>query len=264
MEIKKIKQDDPLLVANLTHCFEDLGEINMFVRGLEKAMKTEFSPTEPAHVELLKQFWEGMMPETRMPSFVGEGSDDWTLLGFQGKKPQTDFRGMGILGLTQLAWFAKHRGQRARECLRESTVQPRYFPFAATGINITAFLVELVHDTRFHARLLELAERGYMNKSDPAGNQGRESEDREPLLGEGSSSSSSSSSGSEHGGESTWRHVPNYGSEEELHMVYCDFYSAFVALWVKRNPASIMEFPSVFADFKDGIQRNAVFSTLVD
>ena len=45
-------------------------------------------------------------------------------------------------------------------------------------------------------------------------------------------------------------------------MVYADFYSAFVALWVKRNPSNIMAFPSVFAEFKEGVVRNALFATL--
>ena len=80
------------------------------------------------------------MPNTRVPSFIGDGSDDWTLVGFQVKnlKPTLE---EWVYSLKQLAWFAKHRGQRARECLKECTVQSCYLPFAATGITITAFLM---------------------------------------------------------------------------------------------------------------------------
>jgi len=34
----------------------------------------------------------------------GRLSDDWTMIGFQGRDPATDFRGMGVLGLHQVFW----------------------------------------------------------------------------------------------------------------------------------------------------------------
>lgn len=133
-------------------------------------------------------------------------------------------------------------------------MEQRYFPFAATGINITAFLMELVRENRFHVRLFEIAENNYIDKE-----KANTADDKDPLLSKTSSSSSSASFSEE---DDTWRDSQKYGSEEEFHMVYADFYSAFVALWVKRNPSSIMEFPKVFAEFKDGVVRNTVFATL--
>jgi hypothetical protein len=256
IEVKKMKRE-PLLVANLTHCFEDLGTINAFVRGLEKDIKTTFDDANTQHRALLVEFWTALMPDMRVPTFNGdtEGSEDWTLVGFQGKKPQTDFRGMGLLGLKQLHWFANKRWQRARECLREANHPKRYFPFAATGINITAFMMELVRDTRFHMRFMENAESTYIH-----GNGSKEDEEEEergedvPLLGPKNGTNKDSD-------DSTWKSVgpEKYGNEEEFYMTYCDFYSAFVALWVKRDPENIMAFPAVFAEFKEAVLRNKLF-----
>ena len=35
-------------------------------------------------------------------------SEAWKLLGFQGTDPSTDFRGMGLVGLQHLLYFANH------------------------------------------------------------------------------------------------------------------------------------------------------------
>lgn len=55
--------------------------------------RQSYDPANPAHVALLESFWEALKPNTRRL----EG--DWTALGFQnGKAPQSDLRGMGMLG----------------------------------------------------------------------------------------------------------------------------------------------------------------------
>jgi hypothetical protein len=46
------------------------------------------------------------------------GTRDWGIVGFQGKDPSTDFRGMGLLGLEQLLYFSKY--DAARDILQDS------------------------------------------------------------------------------------------------------------------------------------------------
>lgn len=45
------------------------------------------------------QLWEILMPDEKLES---RKSKQWSIVGFQGEDPMTDFRGMGILGLNQL------------------------------------------------------------------------------------------------------------------------------------------------------------------
>ena len=58
----------------------------------------------------------------------------------QGTDPATDFRGMGLLGLLNLLYFAETRTEKARAILASH----REYPFAVAGINITSMLLELM------------------------------------------------------------------------------------------------------------------------
>jgi hypothetical protein len=70
-------------------------------------------------------------------------SEQWKEIGFQGKNPATDFRGMGILGLQNLCYFAQNHRSVARQLLSHSN-HPRFgYSFAVVGINLTSLLVEL-------------------------------------------------------------------------------------------------------------------------
>ena len=47
----------------------------------------------------LFQLWNKLNPDIALRSRI---SKQWTDIGFQGDDPQTDFRGMGLLGLQNL------------------------------------------------------------------------------------------------------------------------------------------------------------------
>jgi len=47
----------------------------------------------------LVQLWNTLHPDIVLTQRV---SPQWTLIGFQGNDPATDFRGMGLLGLLNL------------------------------------------------------------------------------------------------------------------------------------------------------------------
>ncbi|KXS10112.1 hypothetical protein M427DRAFT_104377, partial [Gonapodya prolifera JEL478] len=68
--------------------------------------------------------------------------DHWVTVGFQGKDPATDFRGMGVLALSDCVYFARHHGEEAAQVLEASNHESSWFPFAATGVNVTLFAIE--------------------------------------------------------------------------------------------------------------------------
>jgi len=60
--------------------------------------------------------------------------------GFQGTNPATDFRGMGLLGLLNLIYFASTYTGKARAMI----LREKEYPWAASGINITNMLLNLL------------------------------------------------------------------------------------------------------------------------
>lgn len=64
----------------------------------------------------------------------------------QGDDPKTDFRGMGLLGLENLLFFAKEFPGAAGHVLSHSH-HPRYgYTFAVVGINLTSMAYNLLKD----------------------------------------------------------------------------------------------------------------------
>lgn len=62
----------------------------------------------------------------------------------QGDDPKTDFRGMGILGLENLLFFAKEYTSAARHALSHSMHPQSGYTFAIVGINITSMALALL------------------------------------------------------------------------------------------------------------------------
>jgi hypothetical protein len=159
---------------------------------------------------------------------------DWMELGFQGSDPSTDFRGMGILGLTQLLYFSQYKTVKARAILNDFSTKPTtgdsstngcYFPFAIIGINITRFLLEIVEEKRVHDILIE------------------------------------------HLGHTVCLNTQAYHilpSDDEvcmefgmkiIHEVYCTIFEEFYTEYVRVQPQTIMFFNMIFDNVKESIRK---------
>lgn len=114
--------------------------------------RVPFNRNNQGHRQRLEHAWVLLTDQQRLPSWdaTTSGADDfsqrvsWCDIGFQSEDPTRDFRGAGILGCLNIEWFAEHQTLRARQLLRESNVPDRQgpsFPFAATSINVTVWLV---------------------------------------------------------------------------------------------------------------------------
>eukprot|EP01113_Clastostelium_recurvatum_P042658 TRINITY_DN6930_c0_g1_i2.p1 TRINITY_DN6930_c0_g1~~TRINITY_DN6930_c0_g1_i2.p1 ORF type:complete len:166 (+),score=38.86 TRINITY_DN6930_c0_g1_i2:389-886(+) len=90
---------------------------------------------------MLAGLWDALRPGVARQG--GRISKDWGDIGFQGSDPATDFRGMGLLGLSNLHHFATKHKEAASQTLFNCVSSPAGYPFAITGINITAMLVDL-------------------------------------------------------------------------------------------------------------------------
>ncbi|ORZ27908.1 ELMO/CED-12 family-domain-containing protein [Lobosporangium transversale] len=83
--------------------------------------------------------WELLRPQEKLD---GRYTKQWSEIGFQGKDPATDFRGMGMLGLDDLVYYAKHYPISSKHALECSHDKISWYSFAIVGINITAFAVQ--------------------------------------------------------------------------------------------------------------------------
>ncbi|CAG5136462.1 unnamed protein product [Candidula unifasciata] len=135
----------PRFENSLRDCLQRIKTYNKILAEAEELRKEKFSKADPTHEAKLVQLWN-VYSDVPLPQSVGQ---HWTDLGFQGLDPGTDFRGMGMLGLEQLIYFALTYPAEARQVLSQSH-HPKYgFSFAIVGINMT----EMGYTLLFKGRL---------------------------------------------------------------------------------------------------------------
>lgn len=122
------------VLVTMASSYKLLHELNM-------RAATKYDPENKAHERKLLELWDLLVPSQKLVSRI---SKQWELIGFQGVDPATDFRGMGILGLDDLYYFAKTYPEVAAKVLRASQHPTSWFSLAITGINITSFTLQLV------------------------------------------------------------------------------------------------------------------------
>ncbi|GAA5978591.1 hypothetical protein JCM10908_004415 [Rhodotorula pacifica] len=112
--------------------------------ALAEAVQTaadEPFPDDGSRDEELRKLWRSLKPDKELPGITGK---HWQEIGFQNVAPSTDFRGVGILGLNSLLYFAHTYGDRAAEITTEAVDGgERWYPFALASIHMTAFALEL-------------------------------------------------------------------------------------------------------------------------
>ncbi|EPZ37025.1 Engulfment/cell motility, ELMO domain-containing protein [Rozella allomycis CSF55] len=85
------------------------------MKKINDTANTKFQSGNAEHEEMLKLLWDIHFSE----EYQRIGSH-WKSLGFQGKDPATDFRGMGLLGLSQLIFFGNEYPDESNEILQKS------------------------------------------------------------------------------------------------------------------------------------------------
>eukprot|EP01069_Polyplicarium_translucidae_P001479 Polyplicarium_translucidae@DN1679_c0_g1_i3.p1 len=152
----------------LQHVVKELRAAHAARLQMDDHRSTPFSQETPAHFEKLTEIWRNLLPHHAVPDtlepardwaepqpspYLPPGVDSpasrWSHIGFQ-SDPSRDFRGVGVLGLENLFYFTTHHTSRAREVLHQANTSGLWFPFAATGLNITSWLLDLLSDNRLN------------------------------------------------------------------------------------------------------------------
>jgi len=120
-EIMRIKQIKPDLhrqfVQSMNICLRQIVGYKQLVHDVEKLRSEPFNESNLEHEMSLLQLWTLLQPDTPLHKRV---TKQWQTIGFQGEDPKTDFRGMGMLGLSNLVYFAKEFSSAARHILSHS------------------------------------------------------------------------------------------------------------------------------------------------
>uniref|UniRef100_A0A3Q1G893 ELMO/CED-12 domain containing 1 n=1 Tax=Acanthochromis polyacanthus TaxID=80966 RepID=A0A3Q1G893_9TELE len=123
MALKKINPDtNPQLGISLQASLLQIVGYRSLVAEVEKLRREPYDCENAEHEEMLMKLWKELRPDTPLN---GRISKQWCEIGFQGSDPKTDFRGMGLLGLHNLLYFAEHDKATALQMLHDS-LQPKH------------------------------------------------------------------------------------------------------------------------------------------
>ncbi|GAM17303.1 hypothetical protein SAMD00019534_004780 [Acytostelium subglobosum LB1] len=119
---------------------------NLKLQEFIKDCSTQYCKDDANHERLLECLWTTMFEDHKFQRV----DERWKGIGFQGKDPSTDFRGMGIAGLKNLLYYATHHQDSLRTLMKQQSAlqsgasNDRYYPVAVCGIHITSMLLELI------------------------------------------------------------------------------------------------------------------------
>lgn len=133
----------PSFAKSFGKCVELIWGYRQLCVECEELRKTPYNSDNPEHEQLLLKLWNLLMPHETLDTRI---TKQWQQIGFQGEDPKTDFRGMGMLGLENLVYFAQEYPSAATHVLSHSA-HPRYgYAFAIVGINLTSMALKLLRD----------------------------------------------------------------------------------------------------------------------
>lgn len=140
--VKKINPKfHPGFPKSFAQCVEQIWGYRRLLTMVEDLKVEQYSTDNPEHEKKLLSLWHNLMPETKLEVRV---TKQWQEIGFQGDDPSTDFRGMGVLGLENLLYFAKQFPGTSRHVLSHSQHPKFGYTFAIVGINLTSMAYRLL------------------------------------------------------------------------------------------------------------------------
>ncbi|XP_014662267.1 PREDICTED: ELMO domain-containing protein 2-like [Priapulus caudatus] len=142
MKLKVINQEaHPIFALRFGQCLEQIWSYQALVKEVEMTRLLRYDSLNETHETLLMELWCKLVPERQLPSRI---TKEWSYIGFQGDDPATDFRGMGMLGLHNLLFFASQYRNAARHVLQRSHHPKFRYSLAIVGINITSMAYHLL------------------------------------------------------------------------------------------------------------------------
>lgn len=151
LKVKSIKPDlHRQFVTSLSACFKQMIGYRQLICQVETLRSSAYDEGKLEHEVQLLELWRLLQPDRDLDKRV---TKRWQEIGFQGEDPKTDFRGMGMLGLSNLVHFAREYGSAAKHILSHSHHPKFGFSFAIVGINLTHLAYRLLMDGTLRTHL---------------------------------------------------------------------------------------------------------------
>lgn len=142
-----------LINAHRKKYFERVKKQKPIVERLFKAKTTKVEWENPKHCELLEQVWQGfhsleqlkeVTKDGHTSEFPGHNSEMWKEIGFQGRDPMTDFRGMGLLSVEVIIYLGMQYPKLAQRLAKVE----RAYPLCTAVINIVHCVADFLGITK--------------------------------------------------------------------------------------------------------------------
>lgn len=130
-------------IKSFGRCLEHIWGYKELLQEVKFLSSTPYDSNNEEHEKKLKRLWDLLNPDHPLNNRI---SKQWQDIGFQGNDPKTDFRGMGVLGLDNLLFFASEYNDLAKNVLQHSLHPVHGFAFAILGINITSMAYNMLLD----------------------------------------------------------------------------------------------------------------------
>ncbi|CAD5229520.1 unnamed protein product [Bursaphelenchus okinawaensis] len=131
------------LAKKLSNPLRILKGYKKLCQEVEERRSELYDSENEKHEKKLFKLWKLLKPEEELEA---RKTKKWQDIGFQGDDPATDFRGMGVLGLDQLIFFAQFDVEKCQKVLEISKDPILGFPFAIAGITFTALCRQFLKD----------------------------------------------------------------------------------------------------------------------
>nr|CAG4652045.1 EOG090X0AMT [Triops cancriformis] len=140
-QIKRIRRKaHPDFGPKLAVCVTSIWGYRQLFNEVESLRTCPYDADNQEHEAKVLELWSLLMPNRPLLSRV---TRQWQEIGFQGDDPKTDFRGMGLLGLENLLYFARNYQNAAIHVLSHSHHPKHGYSFAIVGINLTSMAYTL-------------------------------------------------------------------------------------------------------------------------
>jgi len=161
LRIKKIDPDEGgIFLVSMPRYLRKIITYNRVLTEVDGLRQTLYDETNEDHEELLKKLWTAIKGDD--DELDARCTSRWGEIGFQGKNPATDFRGMGILGLLNLLFLFENQRQSSGFKIFGQSQHPNYgFSFAVMAINFTSVSFELLRNGRMKGYMYNLTEEEY-------------------------------------------------------------------------------------------------------
>ena len=139
--------DNAAVDAALRESLGHMVAVSSLVATLDRA-RAPYDSDNAEHEAMLMRLWALLRPNVLL---TARKSLDWQEIGFQGRDPATDFRSMGVLGLSNMLELCEQYPRCAQTILLDTTSHSNWFGFAITSINITADVLKQLKDKQLNS-----------------------------------------------------------------------------------------------------------------